>query len=123
MNCMKCGREIPLGQAFCKDCLADMEQYPVKPGTPIQLPQHNAPSVSKRPTHTHKVKKPEEQLVRLRKLVRLQTLALFILVLLLLISGLYSLKKLYHPEQPLYPGQNYSTAEPTKPPFPQVPLQ
>ena len=123
MNCMKCGREIALGQAFCKDCLADMEQYPVKPGTPIQLPQQSTVHGGRRPTHPHKVKKPEEQLVRLRKLVKLQTLALFILVLLLLVSGLYSLKKLRSQEQPLHPGQNYSTAEPTVPAHPQVVLK
>lgn len=120
MNCMKCGREIPLGQAFCKDCLTDMEHYPVKPGTPIQLPQQAPVAVNRKPAHPHKVKKPEEQLARLRRLVKLQTLALFVLVLVLLVSGFYSLKKLSSREQPLIPGQNYSTAEPTVPAHPQV---
>lgn len=123
MNCMKCGREIALGQAFCKDCLADMALHPVKPGTPIQLPQNNTATVSRKPAHPHKVKKPEEQIVRLRILVKIQALALLVLVLVLLVSGLYSLKKLSSREQPLRPGQNYSTAEPTVPAHPQVRLK
>ena len=43
MNCMKCGREITLGQVFCKDCLVDMENFPIKPGTPVQLPAEPHP--------------------------------------------------------------------------------
>ena len=39
MYCMKCGREIEDGQAFCGDCLAVMEKYPVKPGTAVILPK------------------------------------------------------------------------------------
>lgn len=38
MNCMKCGREIPVGQVFCDGCLKVMETYPVKPDTAIHLP-------------------------------------------------------------------------------------
>ena len=48
MNCMKCGREIALGQVFCKDCLADMAQYPIKPGTPVQLPTQPAVTLPRR---------------------------------------------------------------------------
>ena len=38
MNCMKCGREAPDGQVFCGDCLERMQAHPVKPGTPVLLP-------------------------------------------------------------------------------------
>ena len=121
MNCMKCGREIPLAQAFCKECLADMEQFPVKPGTPIQLPAPNAVTPHRRPSHPRKVKKPEEQLARLRKLVKFQTLTLLVVVLLLILSTLYYMWKLSPQEPTLHPGQNYSTAEPTKPAQPKIP--
>ena len=121
MNCMKCGREIPLAQAFCKECLADMEQFPVKPGTPIQLPTQPAVTPHKRPSHTRKVKKPEDQLARLRKLVKFQTFALVFVVLLLIVSGLFYMWKLTPTEPILHPGQNYSTAEPTQPAHPLLP--
>jgi hypothetical protein len=35
---MKCGREIDESQVFCTECLDEMERYPVKPGTVVQLP-------------------------------------------------------------------------------------
>ena len=38
MSCMRCGKETKEDQAFCDECLEEMEQYPIKPGTPIQLP-------------------------------------------------------------------------------------
>ena len=38
MSCMRCGKETKEDQAFCDECLEEMERYPIKPGTPIQLP-------------------------------------------------------------------------------------
>ena len=35
MSCMKCGKEVSEDQVFCPECLAEMERYPVKPGTPV----------------------------------------------------------------------------------------
>lgn len=115
MNCMKCGREIALGQAFCKDCLSDMERYPVKPDTPVQLPPQPEIHVNRRAPHPRKTKKPEDQLTRLRKLVRIQTLALLAVVLLFIASTVFFLAKLYPRQQPIRPGQNYSTVEQTTP--------
>lgn len=48
MSCMRCGKEINENQVFCDECLADMDRHPVKPGTPIQLPQRPVRSVAKR---------------------------------------------------------------------------
>ena len=45
---MKCGREIPVGQVFCDECLEDMEKYPVKPGTAVQLPARPKPAPVKK---------------------------------------------------------------------------
>ena len=42
MSCMKCGKEVSEDQVFCPECLAEMERYPVKPGTPVLLP-HRSP--------------------------------------------------------------------------------
>ncbi|MBE6924341.1 MAG: hypothetical protein E7466_03765 [Ruminococcaceae bacterium] len=78
MNCMKCGREIALGQVFCKECQADMERYPVKPGTPVILPPPVTPGPSRRNT-SRKPRKPEEQLSRLRRLM-ISLMVLFMIV-------------------------------------------
>ena len=80
MNCMKCGRKIKDRQVFCEDCLAIMESYPVKPGTPIQLP---LPTKSVPPAKPNKrrVKKPDEQILQLRSSVRWLSVALFVAML------------------------------------------
>lgn len=111
MNCMKCGREIALGQAFCKDCLEDMAKHPVNPGTPVQIPTPQPVQPSRRSTHVKKTKKAEEQIIRLRKLVRLQNLVVLILLLMLIVLGCYTVRKFHLTAQPLRPGENYLTTE------------
>lgn len=107
MNCMRCGREIPLGQAFCKECLEDMERYPVKPDAPVQLPPPPPPVHNKaRSAHPRKSKKPEEQIAALRKVIRIQSLVLALILLLFGASLFYFSKKLEQKKTYL-PGQNY----------------
>ena len=107
MNCMKCGREIALGQVFCKDCLADMAEYPVTPGTPVILPANDPKPAVRRPAR--KSRKPEEQLIVVRNIATV--LALLLIAVSLTFGFITSalLKKL--DEQPPIPtgGQNYST--------------
>lgn len=90
MHCMKCGQKIKDQQVFCEECLAIMDTYPVKPGTPIQLPtpSKNAPIMK---SNRRKTKKPEEQILQLRTSVRwlsiilaLSLLAILALVLMIL---------------------------------------
>lgn len=76
MKCMKCGTTIPSEQVFCNTCLEDMERYPVKPGTPIQLPNRTE-KVSAKTSHK-KAKKPEEIIGNMR--------ALFFWMLLLIVA-------------------------------------
>ena len=76
MRCLKCGREIKDPEVFCDLCQEDMSHYPVKPGTPIQLPHHNEPPIRKKPAKKKKQLKPEEQIPRLRSNIRLLSLAL-----------------------------------------------
>ena len=113
MNCMRCGKEIALGQAFCKECLTDMEQHPVKPDTPIQLPSQVPVAVPRRTPQVRKVRKPEEQLIRLRRQIRVQTIVLLVISMLFTLSSVYFIWKLHSQEQIFSPGQNYSTVEPT----------
>lgn len=65
MFCMKCGKEIPDEHVFCPDCLADMDQYPVKPGTPVQLPSRPVQAAPKRVSRKKEV--PAEILLKRRK--------------------------------------------------------
>ena len=111
MNCMKCGREIPLGQVFCKDCLADMENYPIKPGTPVQLPTQPAETAPRRQPDRRKTRKPEEQIALLRKLVLSLGIALLAVILTFAITTSILLQRMGQNGDGTLPGQNYSTVE------------
>ena len=81
MHCMKCGRKLKDEQVFCPECLAVMEAYPVKPGTPIQLPPKNHAPAAPPKYPRRKLRKPEEQIARLRSTVRWLSLALAVALL------------------------------------------
>lgn len=81
MHCMKCGQKLKDEQVFCPECLAVMEAYPVKSGTPILLPHRTDTPVAP-PRHSRrKIRKPEEQISRLRSTVRWLALALTVTLL------------------------------------------
>ena len=113
MNCMKCGREIPLGQVFCKDCLDDMETAPVKPGTPVQIPVQEATAPARRGAHSRKAPKPEEQLAKLRRFVVFQTLALFSVLIAFGITIGILVNEIHEMSEETLPGQNYSITDNT----------
>ena len=80
MNCMKCGRELKDSAVFCPDCAAEMEKYPVKPGTPVNLPPRTfSPPAKKK--NRRRALKPEEQAARLRHSVRWLSLALVVVII------------------------------------------
>lgn len=94
MRCLKCGRELKESQVFCDICREDMANYPVKPGTPIQLPPRNDSIPRKKPVKKKKYLKPEEQLPRMRSNIRLLSVALtglFIAFVLAVLMVLYLL--------------------------------
>lgn len=107
MNCMKCGREIALGQVFCKDCLADMEQYPIEPGTPVPMFNITPTSAPKRPTTTRKQKKPEEQVSTLKRWIAALSVMLFVVVLGFSMITAILLHRLENADQKDPLGQNY----------------
>lgn len=112
MVCMRCGREVALSQVFCKECLADMEKHPVKPGTPLQLPVHTV-SQSKRLNY-RKPPKPEEVIARQKKTIRRLRISLaVVLVIFGLLLGFLAFA-LYERKEVFLPGQNYSTAGTTE---------
>ena len=76
MYCLKCGNETQSEKVFCPACLDAMEQYPVKPGTAIQLPRHEDAASQKKPSHTKRSVSAEEQLASLKRTIRLMALLL-----------------------------------------------
>ena len=113
MNCMKCGREIALGQVFCKECLADMEQYPIKPGTPVPLFDPDPVPGVKRAPALRKQKKPEEQIVDLKKVIVALSVALTVVILGFSIVTAILINRLENAEGVVPPGQNYSSLDTT----------
>ena len=105
MQCMKCGREIPAGDVFCQECLADMQRYPVKPGTAVQIPkQPPRKAFDRRPAVTAE-KKVEILTRRVRLLSWFLTLALTLVICL----GALTLSLLRESDGGFAIGQNYSS--------------
>lgn len=108
MYCLKCGREIEGQQVFCNDCLEIMDRYPVKSGTPIQLPKKNAIVAPKKQSRRNSLS-PEDQIRRLRKTVRV----LITLLLVVCLGASFFVYQFFQPdpvdEEPS-PGQSWSVA-------------
>lgn len=118
MNCLKCGREIEEGQAFCPYCLVDMESYPVKPGTVILLPnQHAHPQPVKKPVLRRKPQlPPEEQVPILKRRLWVNRAISTLLALLLGVAGYITARAVTELDIQRLLGQNYSTVETEDPP-------
>ena len=87
-----------------------MVDYPVAPGTPIQLPKQTAPVAGKRkPARVKKQFSPEEKVMRLRSSVRLLTVGLIAAVLAFAAAALLLLNLLDQRDSGYDIGQNYST--------------
>ena len=108
MNCMKCGRDLEPGQVFCAECLAEMEKYPVKPGTVVQLPRRREEMPNKKPTRRRSPPTPEERIKTLRRRVRVLS-GLLLITLGLIVFLAYPWVKDLVDEEQLLPGQNYSS--------------
>ena len=81
MNCMKCGREFDGDQAFCPHCLDQMAKNPVKPGVVINLPSRPDTS-QKKPISRKRVRTPEEQILRLKRINKGLIISLCLMTLL-----------------------------------------
>ena len=79
MSCLKCGQNVSAGQIFCDTCLADMERHPVKPGTPVIIPQRSKPLPSKR--SYKRIQKPEDIIAAQRQLIGWLFATIIILIL------------------------------------------
>ena len=104
MQCLKCGRDTADGQVFCAACAEAMEQYPIRPGTPVTIPTR--PKRAPRPTQQPKA---EEQLVKVRARLRRMRICVGAL-LLALIASLSALGyTLWNQDEGFSIGQNYNT--------------
>ena len=113
MNCMKCGKETQQDQIFCPDCLAEMEKYPVKPGTVVQIPVQ---PIKKQPHHRRQTVTHEEQLKRQSKIIRRLVLALVLTAAVAVFFALLSFDILEKSSVHNLLGQNYSVAVSTEAP-------
>lgn len=105
MSCLKCGKDTGEMEVFCENCREEMKKYPVKPGTPIQLPKRNDFTVARK-TPKRRTVSLEEQVKTLRKQVRILVVMLVISVLLAAALAYPAVK--YMLEDHFLPGQNYS---------------
>ena len=81
-----------------------MNRYPIKPGTPVQLPKRNYVVVPKKQTRTPSV---EDQLHRLRSIIKI----LLVLLLIISLGASYFIYEYFQPEQlseEPSPGQSWS---------------
>ena len=113
-KCLKCGRPCADDQAFCGECLAEMEKYPVKPGVVVLLPPKE--STRPAPRRRYAAPSPEEQLVRLKKRLTALRLALILALAAAGALGWLAVSEYLQEEEagPL-PGQNYSAEEDSSP--------
>ena len=109
MYCMKCGKKIPEKQAFCENCLAAMERFPVKPGTRVLLPNREAPAATKKAPVKRRSLSPEERLVRARKIIQWLIISLVAAILALCLSIGLLIETITPETQHGAIGQNYNT--------------
>lgn len=110
MNCIKCGRECDSNQAFCSHCLDQMAKSPVNPNVVIKLPNRPDPS-QKKPVPRKRVRTPEEQIRRLKKINIGLIIALCVMTLLASAFALLSIDFFKQLDVQRFLGQNYSTVE------------
>ena len=113
MNCIKCGRDLRGEQVFCRECQENMEHYPVKPGTAVQLPAHTPrPDVKTKPIRIKKALPAEVRLHKQRVTIRLLILTLIAVLLAFMATAVLSLHLLDQRDHQNRIGQNYTvTAE------------
>ena len=112
MQCMKCGRDMPAGQIFCDECLDVMEQYPVKPGTVVQLPNRTAPAPQRKNYSRRRAQlTPEEQVKKLKKRIWILSILLVLSLAACCALGYLTAQPYIHHDEELLPGQNYTSVE------------
>ena len=110
MHCMKCGRQIAEEQSFCGDCLEVMEKYPINPNATVTIPQRPAISPTKKRARRARDFKPEEQIRRLRLVIRCLIAALTVTLAAFFLMTAMLLHLMKQQDQKPDIGQNYGSA-------------
>ena len=107
MQCLKCGKDVSSNPTFCDACLAEMENFPVKPGTAVHIPKRELPD-----KRTVAIRTPSTAVLlsRARRTLQWMYLLVALLTLLLSITGILLIRSLDRQAQPQGPakGQNYT---------------
>ena len=109
-HCLKCGREVDEGIAFCASCVSVMKQCPVEPGTPVVLPNRRRAVSEEAPRKAAPA--PEEVIRRLRSAASVLAVLLALVTVMLGISIGYMLHLKEELAKPAK-GQNYTVTEST----------
>lgn len=83
MNCLKCGERIEHNQVFCPNCLAEMEQYPVRPDIVVQIPMEQKSKPKPAPQNAVHRQSMEEVEAKCRKLKKTNHVLLAVCVILM----------------------------------------
>lgn len=111
MYCMKCGRETEKEDSFCRDCLLDMQKYPVDPGTVVFLPRGKETSMVRK-SPKRNMRTAEEQLAFLRKYVLILSILLAICIAAICLLFKPAMNNLFTEHFEI--GQNYSSISSTE---------
>lgn len=115
MNCLKCGGELPeAGGVFCPECLEQMAQRPVPPGSKVSLPDRSGSGAEEsqpkpKPKAEEIIAGQKRQLLQLRRMVFAMGLIIALLIGALALLGNFGSIREYGL------GQNYLTTETTNP--------
>lgn len=104
MNCIKCGKDTEENNVFCQACLDQMKDYPVKPGTPVLIPD---PVTSRRYIpRKPRAPEPEEVIRRQKRIIRLLSVAAAVLLVAWAVTTAMVVRMLLE-EDPVPIGQNF----------------
>ena len=86
MGCLKCGKDTKDENVFCPQCLATMENYPVKSDIHIQLPNHEARELAKKNAKKKKRAPSLEEQIEILRTRNRRLAAIIVLLVLMLFS-------------------------------------
>lgn len=107
MQCMKCGRDVTGSNVFCEECLGDMAEHPVKPGTVVILPS----AMSSYQPKKQQVKRQTTAEDQIRRLKRRNTILSVLLAISLAVTATLAIWAIPHLDEDgkkYLPGQNYT---------------
>lgn len=111
MQCLKCGKKTSGRQVFCEECLAVMQDYPVKPGIPVHLPQRESRAAEKKQPASLREPTSAEQLRHLRTMIRWLLGVIAVLSVLLLLTAGMLIHMLEQDKGGSAIGKNYTTTD------------